>query len=98
MPLDSTTYHGIDQDEVLAILRGAKELIRNRGWCQGSAQGDNGALCLFSAIREAGNLVVSGDFERLGIPWPAVWQDQPGRTVEDVYAWLDEQIALREVA
>jgi hypothetical protein len=74
------------------VLLGALELLRTRGWCQGHAHGDDGRLCLFSAIREAGNLVVSGDFDRIGIPWPVPFNDTPGTTFEKVEQWLLDRI------
>lgn len=89
MPLDGTTYrHTQQHDEVPAMLRRAKSLIRRHGWGQG-----RDGLCIYRAMRLAGSW---RNWSDLGLPWPAEWQDEPGRTVEDVYAWLDEQIALRE--
>jgi hypothetical protein len=97
MPLDGTSYHGIDQAKVLAMLLRAKELIREHGWCQDTSRDIEGRYCIFGAIREAGRQ--SGGWRAwtdLGLPWPAMWQDQPGRTVEEIYAWFDEQITKRE--
>lgn len=95
MPLDDTTYHGSGQREVLAMLRRAKELIRKHGWCQDTSQDRDGRLCIYGAMRCSGSWRMWTD---LGLPWPAKWQDEPGRTVEDVFAWFDEQIVLREAA
>lgn len=95
MPLDGRTYLDVEPAEVLAMLRRAKEIIREHGWCQGTNRDLEGRYCIYAAMREAGGWRNWGN---LGLPWPAQWQDEPGRTVEEVYAWLDEQIALREAA
>ncbi len=88
MPLDATNFD--QQDWRIPLLLQAKQIIRERGWCQGATY-SAGRVCMLSAVRSAGYLRNWGD---LGIPWPVQWQDAPGRTVEEVYAWFDEQIAL----
>ena len=96
MPLDGTTYTDAKQDKVLAMLLRAKELIRENGWCQDTARDREGRYCIYGAIRAAGKQF--GGFRAwtdLKLPWPAVWQDESGRTLEEVFAWFDREIALR---
>lgn len=95
MPIYVTTYDGIDQEEVLAILRRAKELIIEHGWCRNNSRDLEGRYCIYGAMRASGSW---RNWSDLKLPWPAKWQDQIGRTVEDVYAWFDREIAMREMA
>ena len=92
MPLDGITYNGIEQDEVRALLWRAKQIIRRNGWCQNTSRDEEGRYCIYAAMRAAGSWP---NWTQLRLPWPAEWQDDPGRTVEDVYAWFDHEIAKR---
>lgn len=94
MPLDGTNFDS--RPQAAAVLRRAKALLRERGWCQGKAVSGDGRLCIVGAIREAGRLRTGTEWAALGIPWPTAFNDAPGRTQAEAEAWLDEQIALCE--
>lgn len=93
MPFDGTNYER--QDVVLDLLKRARELIRERGWHQGETFAPDGRVCIYGALRAAG---LSGNWEDTGLPWPAVWQDEPGRTIDDVEAWFEREIEKRVAA
>ena len=78
---------------VITLLYRAEDLIQQRGWCQGVPTSPDGGLCITRAIREAG---FDGNWDDLGIPWPAAWNDVPGRTISEVYVWFYEQIVRLE--
>lgn len=104
MPLDSLGYLSpvgyvetkiVDADG--EVLRRAADIIERRGWCQNDYQ-DGAAVCILGALRLAitGNTDNHSDrvhnpAERLAknlgqAPW--VWNDEPGRTKEEVIAAL----------
>lgn len=89
MPLDGTSYRYNHPAEVAALLQRAKALIASCGWCQDTTHDRDGRYCIYGAMRAAGGW---RNWRDLGLPWPAQWQDEPGRTVEEIHAWFDEQI------
>ncbi len=84
------------------ILTAAKERIKVQGWHNGSvfADGDMYKACWLIGLycyhpgeynrRDVGNLLR----EVLGVNELATWNDAPDRTVDEVYAALDQTIAL----
>jgi hypothetical protein len=40
-------------DQVTEVLRKAREVIEERGWCQGMLTADNGNVCAMGALRQA---------------------------------------------
>lgn len=88
MPFDATPI-----PNKARVLIDALELLRTQGWCQEATTDGTGRLCLFGAIRQAGNLRTSWDFDALGIPWPTDFNDAPGRTFAEVEQWMLDRIA-----
>src|SRR5678809_1203277 len=84
MPFDATALPWRAE-----VLTTALEILRKRGWCQGINQ-KKGAVCIYWAIREAG---YHRNIEELGIPWPADFNDAPGRTFAEVEDWMLDRIA-----
>lgn len=81
----------------VSILRQAADIIRARGWAQRDYTADNGSVCILQAIHTVtggtgaaseGALDVLRDRIRREFGEDAssvpVWNDRPGRTVEDV--------------
>jgi hypothetical protein len=76
----------------------AADVLRERGWCQHSLS-DGGRFCAEGAIREAvdGTLAKTSPLDRargllkkhLGVKYIAVWNDDPGRTKEQVIDALE---------
>ncbi len=97
MPFDGTKLDAVTQ----RLIRG-RERIAN-GWCQAS-YGADGRYCMHGAI---GGDFQLGEYEaareRLAAALPPeaqggavpamVWNDEPGRTVEEVLAVFDRAIA-----
>jgi hypothetical protein len=95
--------------QILATLRAAKAALHERGWQQdGDFANETGQLSLDGALNFAiggdaerptvGSGVIEGavldvlisrDYDGI----VADWNDEPGRSVDDVYALLDEAIA-----
>lgn len=88
-----------------ATLRDAIRLLRTDGWCQGrffSNEGGKRRRCASYAIECVAKGVSSTDPDVLGkamSPWVAMesvvgsiprWNDQPGRTVDEVLAMMRE--------
>lgn len=77
------------------VLLDAANLIETRGWHQGSYESKDGCLCIFGAVHQAAN---HGDYEEAWhLLWertvtdsPIDWNDQPGRTKDEVLALLRE--------
>ena len=88
MPFDSLT------DNRVTLLEHAREILYERGWCQDMAY-DGSKMCLVSAIHEAASEIIGRPMDwkdyRLG-PFPAPWNDAPGRTMADIDGWFDERI------
>ncbi len=82
----------------LTALRKTRENLVRYGWCQGEYVNSDGRHCLlgatptwgFSFVRDALVEMVGSDFR------PAVWNDMPGRTEEEVLALLDQAIRIEE--
>lgn len=106
MPLDGTNYQTEQQDEVLALLRRARERVA-KGWCQGEAESVDGGVCMLGAIhdicrghqtnqwmlrRDAWLLLCEPLPHRDGV----IYNDAPGRTQAEIVALFDRAIARRE--
>ena len=78
---------------VQTILIGAAQIIRNRGWCRGTLLDEHGAVCLLSAIFEAGTgksaAVFYSDFEQSDALTIAAW-DVVERLINAHYGEVDE--------
>lgn len=76
------------------LLLNAADLIERRGFCQGTRQDGSGQLCILGAISVAHNgdpysqysTDPAGELVRaqLGGKSPAPWNNEPGRTKEEV--------------
>lgn len=84
----------------------AIEIIKERGWHQGGLSGPNGEVCMGQALFEAGiemerwaDRCLEEAIQRVA-PFPAngwslvpIWQDDPSRTIEDVFLALKHAAA-----
>lgn len=84
MPFDATPLPW--QAKVLVDALG---YLRTHGWCP-QPRDDEGRVCIYNAIRAVG---YHRNIEDLGIPWPAQFNDVPGRTFAEVETWLLDRIA-----
>ena len=71
----------------------AAQLLEDEDWCQGATQNQQGARCMVGAIDYASEWEDPAPAydelrEELAIPHLEAWNDEPGRTVEDVLAAL----------
>jgi len=77
-------------------LAKARELLEEKGWCQGTLRDEQGRLCVTGAI-----IVSSGGYPRLAYKMTDIlskklgedlthWNDTFGRTKEEVIALLKE--------
>jgi hypothetical protein len=71
------------------VLVDALTYMRTNGWCP-APRDDRGGVCIYNAIRAVG---YHRNIEDLGIPWPAAWNDEPGRTWEEVEQWMLDRIS-----
>lgn len=90
-------------DPVSLLLRLAAVTVR-RGWCQGTLHDSYGNHCLVDALYVNND----GDFDKmfylaftrlvkvLRTPFVASWNDQPGRTKEEVIVALECAAAIGE--
>jgi hypothetical protein len=88
------------------VLRRAKELLLNRGWCRGPmgmpfAPDHNGSLCVAGAIYAAGVSygVYSYTAEVFGFARPNdvwKWNDAKGRTLGEVVALFDRALTTSD--
>jgi len=83
--------------ETAGKLRAAAAVLRHRGWCQGDWQGPNGSVCLAQSL-----VLVDGwkrvPVDALGLAWSVgEWNDQPGRTVDEVLDRLESTALALEV-
>ena len=83
MPFDGT------ENPRVAMLERARAILHRRGWGQGAMYKRDGKVCLVAAIREASGR----NWDYVLGPYPAEWNDEPGRTLADIDAWIDERIA-----
>lgn len=90
----------------------ADELLTERGWCQGKSVNMRGEMCVLGALQEAsvgaGMWLSRGDLgpylSAMGIFNTvigvdrniALWNDESGRSVEDVHLAFKEAIKLAE--
>jgi hypothetical protein len=97
--LDGTPLNQTQLNQTAADLLAAKRYLEIHGWMQGNFGMDGGPRCILGAMRS-----VAGDrwdrfIEILGAATgrhcclPGYWNDQPGRTIEEVYALFDKAIA-----
>ena len=80
----------------------AKDVLRERGWTQGRMRNDDGAFCVWGAlvVADAGRVTLdysmSAAWARsalaaaVGDPSVGLWNDVPGRTLDEVLAALDQ--------
>lgn len=73
------------------VLKLAGDLIRKRGWVQHQFEAEDGALCTLGAVSEASSRTSADYYDatqelirRIGDVAVAAWNDQRGRTVDDV--------------
>lgn len=73
----------------------ARDVLAERGWTQGTLQADDGAVCAVGALKVAceGNTVALrykaayyAVADTIGCSSVSGWNDEPGRTYEDVVA------------
>ncbi len=70
------------------------QLLRKKGWCQGTLTSATGKHCIVGAIWQTSPYAwseIRRAVERhLGIPCPlSVWNDMPDRTVDEVISALE---------
>jgi hypothetical protein len=86
------------------VFQRAAEILRERGWCQGQYVCDDGSCCLLGAV-----LTAEDPDAPVDRPWPrwmqdywdaavprglpATWNDEPGRTADEVIALLERLAA-----
>lgn len=92
-------------DPIVKVLTNAKAVLLTRGWCQNRAVNDKGNVCLAEALAIA--CEDSPDQEKLFVEVSEVmcqfmnkryitdWNDQEGRTKENVLEALDKAIAVK---
>jgi len=100
-------------DEVGQCLMRAAQIIRERGWCQGVACDETGAVCLVGAIYDIREKAADIPYEfAKSEPEPAYsaykimerrnqigpWNDEPRRTAEEVIAALEAAALTRAPA
>lgn len=86
-------------------LNAAADYIEEHGWCQNAYEDDNGGVCASGALREVGRQAFGpGGVGMFSVPYrlaltvvgrklPAMlcdWNDEPGRTKEEVVAMFRE--------
>lgn len=94
--------------DIPAALRGAATMIREKGWCQGSAIGPRGEVCVSWAVCRAdprsvilAREAVRDELYRRGVPpnWQTpVWKtpkDKPPETIS-LARWNDEEGRTKE--
>jgi hypothetical protein len=79
--------------EYPAIIDEAKTILTTKGWCQNALTSTSGACCMMQALLEASD---HRDIEpivraiiTITIRPPTKWNDEEGRTVEQVLSLLD---------
>ena len=76
------------------FLEQAREVLITKGWIQHSCVDDTGRVCLIQALWDVGEGTWMEPYEylqqRLG-EVPIIWNDAPGRTVDEVIAMLREE-------
>lgn len=83
--------------EVIALLKEARREIARDGWVQGHYFGEHGGCCLMAVPfeRAEGERLFQGFARALGFQNDAqatLWNDEKGRTKEEVLARLDAAI------
>jgi hypothetical protein len=82
------------------VLRKAGDVLRLRGWCQGTMESWQGAHCALGSIRSASGKNCRAYVEARDVLWevvggyPARWNDQIGRTAAEVMRALDASYVL----
>lgn len=98
----SEVRHLTELDDASRLLLRAADIIESHGWCQNSYTSAGGKLCLLGAVKVARGLtpedaedteaLVERACERvyvsLGLRRVHIWNDEPGRTKEEVIAKL----------
>jgi len=89
---------------IVETLRATRAVLERRGWCQKFRfDHTTGRCCLVGALELATNDALDAAVARRALTeiiqmHPAVWNDTPGRTVEEVYALIDRAIAAQKAA
>lgn len=81
------------------VLRKAGDVIRERGWCQGSFESDSGAVCIWGAVRVVNDWGWSDDamnpVRYILDTNEAEWNDTNGRTFSEAVALIDAAYILQ---
>ncbi len=89
-------FDGAENPKVVLLER-ARCILHKRGWAQAGTYNLAGNVCIYGAIREAfGEMKRSSRFvwDDLGLgPFPAPFNDAPGRTLAEIDGWFDARIA-----
>lgn len=77
-------------EEIQTVFNRAADLLERDGWCQGKYWMDDGRCCLVGAAMRMGATPECWQelSRRTGVLHPQYWNDEPGRTVEEVLAVL----------
>jgi hypothetical protein len=83
--------------EVIGLLKDAKRELKCEGWTQGSYYGEHGGRCLMSVPFEQaeGDALFQAFARAMGFKndtEATMWNDEKGRTKEEVLARLDAAI------
>lgn len=86
------------------VLNAAADLIEENGWCQGWSEDSLGRHCTLGAVAAVGKPepaeVITNAVEHLrratGVVGVASWNDEDGRTKEEVVETLRKAAALAE--
>lgn len=87
---------------VIELLKAARREIADEGWTQGHYFGERGGCCLMAVPfeRAEGEALFQGFARALGFKddgEATVWNDEKGRTKEEVLARLDAAISRASV-
>jgi hypothetical protein len=102
MPLDGTNFVELDTD-ITKVLIKARDYLVEHGWCQGAMENRSGQVCIFGAVYIVGefNSSVDPTFSRVMFALKNItkdsaqrWNDEPGRTQEEVVSLFDQAIAI----
>jgi hypothetical protein len=83
-------FDGVENPKVMLLVR-ARDILHERGIAQGRSN-DGGRKCIYSAVIEANGRYRNWDEFGFG-PFPAAFNDAPGRTMAEIDGWFDERIA-----
>jgi hypothetical protein len=98
-----TAGYSTPNAQVAQDLRAAANVLRRDGWTQGGLSLD-GRRCvveaLFRATPGVGRALVAADFLRSTVVHKRIarWNDEPGRTADEVFAAIEAAVAAAEQA